>query len=673
MNRNLALFVASAAALGWSCSSPHGAFDAGSDGAGGAPDSGTDVADTGGSDGRVPMLGEAGPDGGTITVSPAGVVLNPHGKPVSQAYTAKLDGKAISPVWSVAATSNIGKIDKTGVFTAGGQVGGVASIVATAGGAQGQTSVTVNVAISENPGGVSASDQGKLKAGGSADARFRWLYPYDKTVFPRGINPPLLQFDGGPASAIYVHMQSANMKYDGFFSATSPTQVSVTPALWANVAESVGATDPLQVSVTEMDASGNVTGPITETWSIAQGSMHGIVYYTSYTSQLIPGSSGTLKIKVGDTAPTVLIGSCNNCHSVSANGNVLAASYGHTYDATYDLTKSAAKMAQVGDCLFCLPAVYPDGTLLLTNFGSAIPGMGTTNPNTLYDTKTGAPVSFTWLGGTQAAMPAFSPDGTQLVYNHQDTGSGHTLATAKFDVKTRTFSGAVDLVTSPTSYPSWPQFTPDGTSVVYHEDMESDYATWSGNTADMYMADVKTKKAWLLSALDGYKGDGKTSYLPYSGENQLNFEPTVLPVAVGGYFWVVFTSRRYYGNMVTPANYPDPTDNERKKLWVAALDIGATPGTDASHPAFYVDGQEFHAGNMRGFWVLDPCKQDGTSCATADECCGGYCRPGSSGEPVCVSKTGGCSQQYESCTVASDCCDNGALCVNGRCAEPTPK
>ena len=30
----------------------------------------------------------------------------------------------------------------------------------------------------------------------------------------------------------------------------------------------------------------------------------------------------------------------------------------------------------------------------------------------------------------------------------------------------------------------------------------------------------------------------------------MNYEPTVLPVAVGGYYWVVFTSRRAYGNFI---------------------------------------------------------------------------------------------------------------------------
>ena len=95
------------------------------------------------------------------------------------------------------------------------------------------------------------------------------------------------------------------------------------------------------------------------------------------------------------------------------------------------------------------------------------------------------------------------------------------------------------------------------------------------------------------------------------------------PIASGGYAWVVFTSRRMYGNVATiPPFCSDPrgvdlvTNITTKKLWVAAVDLTQAPGTDASHPAFYLPAQELLAGNSRGFWVLDPCRADGASCTT---------------------------------------------------------
>ena len=64
-----------------------------------------------------------------------------------------------------------------------------------------------------------------------------------------------------------------------------------------------------------------------------------------------------------------------------------------------------------------------------------------------------------------------------------------------------------------------------------------------------------------------------------------NYEPTALPVAAGGYYWVVFTSRRSYGNTIDNSD-PDntPPNVKPKKLWVAALDINGNPPGDTSHP-----------------------------------------------------------------------------------------
>jgi hypothetical protein len=151
----------------------------------------------------------------------------------------------------------------------------------------------------------------------------------------------------------------------------------------------------------------------------------------------------------------------------------------------------------------------------------------------------------------------------------------------------------------------------------------------------------------------------------------------VNPIATGGFYWVVFTSRRAYGNVLTG----DPFANESetgpqsftKKLWIAAIDANPTPGKDPSHPAFYLPGQELLAGNMRGYWAVSPCKADGVTCATGADCCGGFCEQGTSGGLVCGKTTPkGCSQEYESCTTVADCCGASDLCVNGRCSLPAP-
>ncbi len=102
-------------------------------------------------------------------------------------------------------------------------------------------------------------------------------------------------------------------------------------------------------------------------------------------------------------------------------------------------------------------------------------------------------------------------------------------------------------------------------------------------------------------------------------DRQRNYEPFALQVTAGGYFWVVFTSIREYGNTYQGADV-------QKQLWVAAISTNPGPGVDPSHPPFYLPNQS-STRNERGFWALDPCLADGASCTTGDQCCNGFCRP----------------------------------------------
>jgi hypothetical protein len=231
-----------------------------------------------------------------------------------------------------------------------------------------------------------------------------------------------------------------------------------------------------------------------------------------------------------------------------------------------------------------------------------------------------------------------------------------------------------------------------------------------GPTANLAIVNVASGTTAMLDQINGYTGG--MPYLPFgSAEENLNYEPTILPVAVGGYFWVVFTSRREYGNTINDADpweglFEGNTPAKRKKLWVAALDINngettVTNAMDISHPPFYLTGQELAGGNSRGFWALDPCQQNGTSCSGGDQCCSGYCRQlsgdagatasdsGATGSDAAASGAdagaggdGGtsfvcvvpqaCANEYEKCTMTSDCCQAsmGYQCLGGFCAQP---
>jgi hypothetical protein len=198
---------------------------------------------------------------------------------------------------------------------------------------------------------------------------------------------------------------------------------------------------------------------------------------------------------------------------------------------------------------------------------------------------------------------------------------------------------------------------------------------------------VATSKAHRLDQLDGYTAAG-SNYLPTPTSDSdgghtpaqdatLNYEPTVNPIASGGYAWVVFTTRRMYGSVAEsspwdsdPRHFPWLDVVTDKKLWVAAVDLNAAPGTDASHPAFYLPAQELHAGNARGYWTVAPCRPDGQTCMSGDQCCGGYCEPGADGGLVCTNAppNTNCSQPQERCSTSSDCCDATNICIDGYCS-----
>jgi hypothetical protein len=150
--------------------------------------------------------------------------------------------------------------------------------------------------------------------------------------------------------------------------------------------------------------------------------------------------------------------------------------------------------------------------------------------------------------------------------------------------------------------------------------------------------------------------------------------------------WVVFTSRRMYGNVA----YDDPWDAEpadtggtpyacnsstppTKKLWIAALNKDFTPGSDPSHPAFYLPGQELNAGNSHAYWVSTPCAATGATCSTSDDCCGGSGASPSArcngSSKVCQS-IDECAPIGDACAASADCC-TGLICSGaGRCADP---
>ena len=583
-------------------------------------------------------------------------------------------GQQVTPAWSLN-TPEAGTISPEGLFTSNGLAGGDILVTARLGEDTASTTLRVNLHIGENPGGVSPGDQGILTGpNGQPDAAWQIVYPYDGTVFPRGIIPPETHFNAGMgAQAYYIKVSMPGCVYEGFFPA-SP-QVAMSQGAW----DALGSCSTGGVAAVEVSKllNGQKYGPINRTMRIARGKLPGVIYYNTYDSALAGSTGAMMRIKGNSATPEVLLGNCTVCHSVSADGSTAAAANHAGPGGTFDLSSGNLNPPIVWQDAerAAFPALYPlNGEVLVINGAPGgfwppnTPGTSGTWTSELR-TKGGMVIPASGIEGKYAQTPVFSHDGTMLAFTDRPAGGGPSvLGLFNYDAATQKFSNYQVLGTPAAGHHySWPAFTPDNKLVVVQDGMGDDLATWNSNTGRLRAIDVATKTVFDLARLNG---DG---YMPAGARDEnLNYEPTMPPIASGGYFWVMFTTRRTYGNRLTGSR------NETKRLWVAAIDVNAQPGSDPSHPAFYIAGQEITSGNSRGFWTLDACRGVGMGCESGDQCCDGFCNP-SEDDPgvfVCGQPDGSCSSENESCASSADCCaipGTPLECIGGKCSLSAPE
>jgi len=713
------------------------------------------------------------PPAATITVSVVNGVVTAN---MPAAFSAAYSGSPVVATW-LFDRGELGDVASTGVFTANGKNVGEGTLTARFGSREGTAKIKVVIAQSQNGaligadagaggfgglggvggeplgGPVDAATLAKLKGVAIAPAsaaELGFLYPYNNTVWPRGLLAPLLMWQSTrDANAVYVKLSQGNYTYEGTFSyAAQPAgsdarkRVRLEDAVW-KTATAGNLGDPLKVEVKVLAPDGNVYGPITETWKIAAGVLKGTVYYNSYDSKITsPGgveTGGVIAIKPRSPEPVLAVpaqaGKCHVCHTVSADGSTLWAQddnpgngdKSYAKGASYNLANPAAPRivydgiaTPAQDRKFVWAGPYPDGSFALASsryareaYRGPTPTTAGTGNSKLFSRADGSEVVASGLTGVvdSAVTPAFSPDGRKVAFNFWSgngvggvtAGAGRSLAVLDFSCGApagstkcaaagpNAFTGLREIFKDPATYPSWPSFLPDGKAVIFNNELAQ--GTCSGNTPDpnsLYNCQLTTwfsAKSALWIAKDGAtkdaralaaaNGTGLPTNANHPNDAELNYQPTVNPVASGGYYWVVFTSRRIYGNLLADAPWGASGDGggPQKKLWVAAVDINGVVMTDPSHPAFYLPGQELGAGNSRGFWAVDPCKANGNSCESGDECCNGFCRKDPDGGAlVCQDKPPGtmCVQEFEKCTVDADCCDPKQKCLGGKCAIQDP-
>ncbi|HEX8795545.1 MAG TPA: hypothetical protein VF765_31565 [Polyangiaceae bacterium] len=682
----------------------------------------------GGDDGSAVNDGGGGRDGGdgggfgnTPTVTALAVqplnasITSLNGAKVTQQFKliAQYSDGTTMPVtngvtWGADAPA-VGSLAGTGLFTANGALGGLVDVSATYMGKKAAATLNVKLLVQQNSANVPPGVQTSLQGATTPDMTTNWAYPYDGTVWPRGLNAPILQWMGGAASDdYYVHLTSASYELQAFVTSTGApsSQIALAQATWAQFTDSSSGAATLEVARWDGSAATVVTK---QGWSIAPASMRGTIYYWANNlgriMRLTPGSTTPQDFSQG-IVPAPTQGCSMACHTVSANGSSMIAA-GGTFGGTYDLQnnkmgysvgagENSGPIRQWG-----LSSISPKGDYVIVNaLMDALTGL---TPDGIFSAGTGQPVANSGLSATEKTfMPAFSPDGTGFVFvTGSNPGTGYWLATGApgptaptdpawgwlkaydFDeTKTPMFTNERQLVgpgTDPSSNViAWPTMSPDGQWVIYSRlnwtdpSMQHNLSSYPGPSGpdvdgDLYMASTKTPGVETrLGWLDG----DHTTFAAGARDQHLNYEPSAAPVAAGGYFWVVFHTRRTYGNILTGDR------STEKQLWVAAIDQKPQAGKDPSHPAFWLPGQDTTTLNLRGYWSLPPCAANGQSCQSGTDCCGGYCSSGADGgPPVCQSTSSGCSQTGNKCNTTSDCCNSagGVTCINHVCSEPTPQ
>lgn len=608
-------------------------------------------------------------------------VLNGSSTPAHCSATA--GGNKVGASWIVDVSSVAG-VDAAGTVTATGKQGGDVVVKATYNNQSAAASVKVTLKKVLNPGGVSDPDKAVLTGAVNPDAAsVVWAYPYNATVFPKGLLAPEMMWNGGGAGdKYYVHVKGKYVDFEFFTTADPPSRYSLDDASWEQLTES-GPGGDIAVHVARMPAGAPTAAVVVDhTWKIANGSLRGTVYYWANNLGRV------VRIKPGakepdDFLPPNAKETCSTCHAVSANGSTLVIG-GDTAASVIDLATNTVtlKLGDVGKPVrnWSMPAISPNGKVLIENNAKNLPGPpGSVGGDGMWDVATGQKILGTGLDNVKLGMPAFAPDGTKIAYlpvlpGVQDVPQG--LNVYDYDANTNQVQNATALVPAGAdpnlNAIAFPSVSPDAKWIVYHRGQYPGSLDTRFGTGDLYLASVE--QPGVEVPLANANGD-KYPFAAGERDRKLNYEPTFAPLNSGGYMWVVLTSRRTYGNrLVTeypvtdvPANVPPHPGV--KQLWVVAIDQNPQAGVDPSHPGFWVTGQDLNTLNMRGFWALDPCKEVGGACGTGSECCNQNCDMG-----VCkVPDPNTCSMSGNHCDKSADCCDPKASCINNICSEPPPQ
>jgi hypothetical protein len=591
---------------------------------------------------------------GVLDISPKDVVLEiVDGNIVMQPFTATYDGVDVTPevVWSYD-KPEIGAMMLGAVFVPTGEVAGPGQLQASYKALKAGTGVAVKIAKTLDPGAIAGGFGDPV----GPDPAMKIVYPYDGTVFPLKVAAPVVQWNGAQNGDQYkLHLKEEYYDYTIYFTADNPTRHLIDAAEWIGLSDSgQGAkSDPIAFEL-QRKSGATTYQPVTQTWRMAQARLPGRVYYWELPADCGNGNGRVLSVKPSEAEATEFYqpGTCWGCHSVSRDGRTVSASFDFPL-ATIDVSKEPAVQGAIAPnqaMTGTFSAWNHDSTRILLSKNAGIGA--SSSPIVVIDAMNGGILNPD-LMGVGCGEPAWSPDGTKIAatcgynsgsWSFDDGNADLVIADVNPDGISITNKHILVPRVGEVGRPAYPNFSPGNEWVVFGRPTQGSRSTGNG-------------KLWLV----GVDGQNLVK-LDIASSDDKSFNPSFAPIRAGGYFWVVFMSRRDYGNTLVGAN--------RQQLWITAISDPPTGG-DPSNPPFYVRGQEDCALSENAYFAPDPCIEEANKpCESGIDCCSGHCIQ--MGEVKSCGEKDLCSEAGNACETDADCCDPESPCVDGYCQPIFP-
>jgi hypothetical protein len=147
----------------------------------------------------------------------------------------------------------------------------------------------------------------------------------------------------------------------------------------------------------------------------------------------------------------------------------------------------------------------------------------------------------------------------------------------------------------------FPSFSPDNNYIVFDAARGNwrDFTVAAAAGQRLMMTNPTGSWAIELAGLNG-AGDLDTTW------------PHWAPTSAADYYWVVFSSERNYGHLLTQGNTASACiENgvqQCKQIWVSAISkatlMSGNPPSDPSSPPMWMPGQDIGADNISPYWTV---------------------------------------------------------------------